>query len=288
MRRAARLLAPLVAVAGVAAALSSCGGSSDDSRGASPPLLSAFFGLDNALPGSSAGICPQAPGLDGIVVNVSLTLDNAAVRPDQWVVVTKSGARNVPVCASLLPANDPGERRTVLLVGNLGSAEDPPRRIEVPDGLPTANAKQRASTRRASFEPVAPLTAGPRLVIAERVAKPTLGGATTGPDGCPLTTKQVLRVAWEGGITRAAGGRTTNADAKNYRVEVEGEDGSRRTVSPTALADVNDFDNYHELCLATRDRALIVRARAGAFVDPNGDPNPATAVRVPTPVVPAG
>jgi len=239
------------------------------------PVLSAFFGLD-ALPPIAAAICPQAPGQDGVVVNVSDELEAAAVEPSQWVVVTAAGRRAVPVCASLKPAIDPGERRTVLLIGDLGSRADPPRRVEIPDGLPTTDPARHNRYRAIAFEPVAPLADGPSIVIAEHVDRPALDGPVTGPDGCPSTTQQVLRVAWAGGVSRPDGALTDNTDAARYHVAVRTADGSIHEVSPDALADVNDNDNYHQLCLATTDPAAAVRADPGAFVDPNGDPNPAT------------
>jgi|GEM_PF-187538 len=246
-------------------------------------MLSAFFGLDHRLPPRAAAICAAAPGLDGIVVNVADELDTAALRPDQWTVITRSGRKTVPVCASLAPAIDPGERRTVLLIGDLGTAADPPVRIEVPTALPTVDPSRRARYRGAVAQPVTPLDAGPRLVIAERVERPRLGGAPTGPDGCPAPSRQVIRVAWEGGITRPDGAPTTNADAARYHVRVRGPNGTTLVKSPIALADVNDGDNYHQLCLATSDRAITVQVDPNSFVDPNGDANPATRVAVPSP-----
>jgi hypothetical protein len=246
-------------------------------------MLSAFFGLDHALPATAAVLCAQAPGLDGLVVNVANELDGSALQPDQWVVITRAGRHTVPVCATLRPANDPGERRTVLLIGDLGSVSDPPLRVEAPGGLPTVDPTLRAATRGAFFEPVAPLAAGPRLVIAEIVAHPVLGRSPTTPEGCPADTAQVVRVAWEGGITRADHAPTSNADAIRYHVTVASTGGTRRELSPVALADVNDNDNYHELCLNTADPATRVRVDPESFVDPNGDPNPASELDIPNP-----
>ncbi|MEZ5144194.1 MAG: hypothetical protein R2726_16985, partial [Acidimicrobiales bacterium] len=241
--------------------------------------LSAFFGLDDKLPDRAARICPVAPGRDGVVVNVADPLDPNRVDQADVVIITADGERRTPLCASLLPAIEPGERRTVLLIGDLGSAADPPQRVELPNGLPTADPAARDRYRGASFEPVTQLADGPFLVIAEREVEPALAPAGD-PDACPTGTPQVLRVAWAGGVTRVDGAPTTDADAAHYHVTVRSSDGATREIAVVGIVDANDGDNYHELCLPTADPALEVRVDPGSFVDPNGDPNPATHLTV--------
>lgn len=51
-------------------------------------------------------------------------------------------------------------------------------------------------------------------------------------------------------------------------------------IAPFALADLDDGDNYHDLCLDTDDRAFSVSFPAGLLVDPADDLNPATQVEV--------
>ena len=57
-------------------------------------------------------------------------------------------------------------------------------------------------------------------------------------------------------------------------------DGSRAEVTPSGLADLDDSDNNHNLCLNVADRDVSVSFPAGHVVDPNGDVNPATEVTV--------
>lgn len=60
-----------------------------------------------------------------------------------------------------------------------------------------------------------------------------------------------------------------------YRVVTgEGE------VTPFALGDIDDNDNYVHLCLGTPAYASEVNAQAGVLVDPRGDVNPSTSVPV--------
>jgi hypothetical protein len=61
---------------------------------------------------------------------------------------------------------------------------------------------------------------------------------------------------------------------------VRRQDGSHGEVVPFALADLNDNDNNHSLCLKVSDTALAVSFPAGHVVDPNRDVNPQTEVAV--------
>jgi len=51
-------------------------------------------------------------------------------------------------------------------------------------------------------------------------------------------------------------------------------------VTPFALADLNDGDNNHLLCLDTTDRAIAVSFPAGHLTDPREDLNPSTTIAV--------
>ena len=65
-----------------------------------------------------------------------------------------------------------------------------------------------------------------------------------------------------------------------YRVTVKRGDGSSDEIVPAALADLEDRDNNHLLCLDTSDPAVSVSFPAGHLVDPNRDLNPDTHIAV--------
>ena len=133
--------------------------------GHGPWILSAFFGLDDALPNNVAGICPRGIGQDGMPVVFSVKLDVRTVYPDDFVVVDRSGARHVPLCATTAPANETSEDRTVLLIGQLGDhATDPPVRVQVVGNLRDEAGDQLAGVHRS----VPPYGRGPWLVYAEQ------------------------------------------------------------------------------------------------------------------------
>jgi hypothetical protein len=153
-----------------------------------PRLVSAFFGLNHALPEAAARFCPEAPGKDGIPVTFSRrVMDGPRIDPKAFTVNTQSGALLHPIYATTAPANAPGKNHTVLLIGDLGRhPSDPPISVEVTGDLPLeygANAKGLSA-------PVIPLLAGPTLVLA-------LGyKAGAFPCETALGTRQVVVAIW--------------------------------------------------------------------------------------------
>ncbi|MCX6614364.1 MAG: hypothetical protein NTW74_26435 [Acidobacteria bacterium] len=241
-------------------------------------LLSAFFGLDNKLP-LLAGwrVCSGAGGKDGMPVVFDREVDVKTVEAGDFVVVTRGGVRGSVHCVTVMPAADAGEVRTVLLVGEFGSAAtDPPATVAVIGNLIS---KDGQVNYRGAKTQVTPLEAGPGLVFAEIVAldqvKAGDGGWGAG-SGCPADTKQIVRVVWAGGVRRKDGDEVGDYERRQYRVEME----VGKAVTPFALGDLQDGDNNHLLCLDTRERAKRVTFAAGVLVDPNRDANPATAVEI--------
>ncbi|MEO1686452.1 MAG: hypothetical protein AAFU61_00950 [Pseudomonadota bacterium] len=249
-------------------------------------VVSAFFGLDDALPsGSRLVLCDGADGADGLPVVFSHEVDPDSVEPGDFRLVTASGVQGEVACLTLSPADDPGELRTALLAGAFGDAGDQPVTVEIVGHVLTMDG---SATFRGARAPVVPLEDGPTLVWAEIVPEDrwTLGAPGTrlpwgGGTSCPVGTEQIVRVAWNGGITLPGGGHLTPEDAAFYAVEVATPEGGTTTVAPMALADLSDGDNNHALCLDTRRPAVLVSIAAGRVTDPADDPNPATEIAVP-------
>ena len=236
--------------------------------------LSAFFGLDNDLPFGANLLCLGASGEDGMPVVLSHTVDAETLQPEDFQVVTRSGAERTPTCATLRPAGDAGELRTVLLIGELGdAADDPPVQVLVVDDLFSDGVRGGPVNFRGTQTHVTPLDAGPFLVVAEVVTG-------DGRSDCPDGIQQVVRVTWAGGVRRPDGDDAGDAERALYRVTVQRADGSRDEVVPAALADLGDRDNNHLLCLDTSAPAVAVSFPAGHLVDPNQDLNPDTRVAV--------
>lgn len=250
----------------------------------SAELLSAFFGLDNALPLlASRAICRGASGMDGMPVIFSTEIDHTTMQAGDFRVTTASGTVGQMQCVTLLPATDAGELRTVLLIGEFGTAEtDPPVLVEIVGHLHSIDGT--LDFRGAQVE-VTPLAPGPTLVMAE-IADPTapdlgLGQRRTDGDDCPTEgVVQAVRVVWAGGVTLQNDDEPGDTERDLYRVTVRAADGTEREITPVALADLGDGDNNHLLCLDTGDTPVSVAFPAGIFTDPNDDLNPETEIAV--------
>jgi hypothetical protein len=256
-----------------------------------PHLLSAYFGLDNALPRSANRLCRGAMGQDGMPVIFSHPVDNATLQTEDFVVITADGTITVPFCVTLAPATDPGELRTVLLMGEFGTAgENPPVMVEVvgiilsgsgdPDATSLAEGRPALNFNGQTIE-VTPLEAGPFLVYAEQVAQDQWIRATRGTP-CPSDgLVQVLRVAWAGGVTKPGGDDVDAVEQAQYNVLLADEAGAKQLLKPFALGDLGDGDNHHLLCLDTAGTPVSVTFAAGYLTDPNEDAlNPETSVPV--------
>lgn len=247
-------------------------------------LISAFFGLDNGLPKriTDRVACEGAGGADGMPVIFSHEVDITTLEPGDLEITTQSGAVYPVTCLTLAPADDPGELRTALLAGEYGSAADEPATVEITGNVLSLDGTVNFRGARVD---VTALEAGPSLVWAEIVPKSQweLGGeATTSPWGggnrCPAGTEQVVRVTWNGGITKPGGDPADDEERALYRVSTVAADGTAGDIAPFALADLRDGDNNHLLCLDTTDRVTSVSFPAGHVTDPREDINPDTAI----------
>ena len=249
----------------------------------SAELLSAFFGLDNKLPRLANVICQGAKGRDGMPVIFSTEIDPTTMQAGDFQVTLRSGSTGTMHCASLLPATDAGELRTVLLIGEFGDAtSDPPARVDMIGHLRSLDGK--LDYKGASAE-VTPLIEGPGLVMAEIVSANAtdlgLGLWRTKGSKCPSEDiAQAVRAIWAGGVTLEDGSEPGQEEGKLYKVTVQSSDGVKREVAPIALADLGDGDNNHLLCLDTADHPISISFPAGILADPNDDLNPATSIAV--------
>ena len=231
-------------------------------------ILSAYHGLD-ALPAGANVLCPIAvEGEDGMPVVFSVQIDLNSVMADAFQVETASGEMVTPICATLAPALEMQEQRTVLLVGSFGTRNAPPLAVEVVGALEDINGQSLQGER---FTNITPLEAGPSLVLAERfeVDAPGLVGE------CPTATQQVLQITWDGGVSGPMGSRL--GEPQRLGISVRLQDG--QTVTPIALAD-DDPDNHVLVCLDVATAAVSVAAAPGLFHDPGDDSNPETRIDV--------
>ena len=236
-------------------------------------LLSAFFGLDNKLPFRSNRFCLGASGQDGMPVVFSHTLNTETVNESDFEVETRSGEVYSPICVTLRPADDEGENRTVLLIGEFGNAEtDPPERVSIVGDLHSDSEDSKPLNFKGLYTDVIPLDSGPALILAERVPREVWSKERRGTM-CPDSSRQVIRVTWTGGVRLPNGNELGEIERSLYRIELEGENDRRLSLPPDYLADLEDRDNNHLLCLDSEFPAISVSFPAGHLVDPNRDLN---------------
>jgi len=256
-----------------------------DAQGREATLLSAFFGLDNALgAGADQVICEGAGNADGMPVIFSQEIDHKTMQAGDFRVTTASGKVGEITCVTLAPADDKGELRTVLLAGHYGSIDDQPVRVEVVGNILSIDGT--VNFKGSSID-VTPLEEGPTMVLAELVAErdwQTGKEATAlpwgGGSGAAKGSKQVVRVTWAGGVTKPGGDEADDAERALYKVTVQLEDGSTREVTPFALADLGDGDNNHTLCLDVSGTPISVYFPAGHLTDPRDDLNAETTIAI--------
>ena len=232
-------------------------------------LVSAFFGLDNALPGL---LCNQ-PGslLDGMPVNFQFPLDASSLSETDFEVLDNLGNVHTPICALLAPANENGENRTVLLLGEFGTAvSNPPVEVSVVGDLLTTETFSGESAcseiinlNGITTTNVVPLADGPSLFFAQKI-EGDLNECNSGT--------QTIQVAWNGGVTPYISG-DAESDLFQYYTGYSDSSGVLVPHAPISIADINDNDNFHQLCFPTSDEIVKVSMMANTVEDPNQDPN---------------
>ncbi len=257
----------------------------EDANGRQATLLSGFFGLDDALPRFASRVfCKGAAGKDGMPVVFSHEIDVETLQAGDFRVVAESGAVGEITCVTPAPADDIGETRTVLMIGQFGSAEDQPASVEIIGNLLSIDGQLNFKGARTT---VIALEEGPTMKWSEVVPEQqwNLGNPGTsfpggGGDSCPLGTKQVVRVTWAGGITKPGGAEVDDTERAAYRVTTSFDDGSETELVPFAIADLGDGDNNHQLCLDRAGTPLRVSFPAGLVTDPREDLNPETTIEI--------
>lgn len=242
-------------------------------------LLTAFFGLDNELPLRSRVLSKKAPGKDGMPIVFSQEVDPSTVDASDIEITTADGSKFFPDDATLKPAGEPFELRTLLLVGNYGNYPDnEPVSVKIVGDL----LSRYGQNFKGQEIEVIPLAAGPVLSYAEYF---DLGGdypyveEGRGCD-CPRgETLMVVKAVWSGGV-RALNGKDLGADEiDDFSVTmVQGRD--TVVVNPFQLADLGDNDNNIDLCLKEAGIPIRVKVNANVAIDPRDDPNAETEVGV--------
>ena len=232
-------------------------------------ILSVYHGLD-PVPPLATRLCGLAPvaGQDGMPITFSVQIDDASISANAFAVKLSSGEIVTPLCATLRPALESLERRTVLLLGVFSPDDSLPVGVEIVDQLEDIYGNSLVGLQS---NIVTALAAGPSLVFAERFAPSTPGLE----DECLEDTAQAILLTWEGGVTGPRGAAL--AEPQRTAVSLLLENGER--VHPLTLGD-DDPDNHVIACIAESSPAVSVKVKAGFFHDPGDDANPTTSAPI--------
>lgn len=237
--------------------------------------LTAFFGLDNALPVQGVLLYWKAPGKDGMPVVFSQEVDPLTLDNTDFEVTTKNGKKFEVEHVTLKPANEAYELRTVLLIGAYGDHPDnPPVSVKIVGDL----FSRSGQNYKGQSVPVIPLPDGPTISYAEYFRFDESYPYVKRGRGCDCPreeTEMVVRAVWSGGVRALDGKDLGDNELDAFQVTlVNGLDTVK--VHPYKLADLRDGDNNIDLCLKAKGIPILVEAKAGIAMDPRDDVNPET------------
>jgi hypothetical protein len=244
-----------------------------------PKMLTAFFGLDNALPQQSRLLYRNAPRQDGMPIVFSHEIDPNSLEGSDFEVITQNGTFLPVEFATLLPANEAFELRTVLLIGEFGnSPENPPISIKIVDDLMS----RTGHNFKGESIPVIPLAEGPVLSYAEYFKFTEDYPYVAEGRGCDCPkedTKTVIKAVWSGGVRALNGEELGNNELKNFLITLVHENDTLQ-VTPFKIADVNDNDNNTDLCIKEPGIPIRVTVAKNTAIDPRGDANNTTVMNI--------
>ena len=242
-------------------------------------VLSAFFGLDNALPLRAVALTWKAPGKDGMPVVFSEEIDpNSLDASDFNIRTAKGNSLDVDV-VTLRPAAEAFELRTVLLIGEFGNhPDDEPVEVSITGDL-LSRSGQNYKGKKVK---VTPLAKGPFLSYAEYFKLDDNHPYKEEGSGCDCpkgNTSIVVRTVWAGGVRALNGKELGTEELQNFKVDLlNGNDTVQ--VHPFQIADIGDNDNNIDLCIDNEGIPLKVSVEARTAIDPRDDANDFTSSEV--------
>jgi hypothetical protein len=233
-----------------------------------PPteVLSAYLGaldlplalLPNLEDVSGCDLEAQAEGLP---VVLSRPVDGMTLDAGDFVVTTASGDTRTPTCATLAPADDDDELQTVLLVGELGSADDRPSRVSIVGEL---SAVDGTDLNGLDTSDVSTFEDGPEVVLAK--TRPAQEHCSS------LGSTDEIQTTWQGGVTGPRGSEVGADQLDGFIVTDAG--GAQHQI--LGFDDLGDGDNYIVVCVPASVVSTTLTVRAATLFDPTNNPNPNT------------
>lgn len=242
-------------------------------------VLSAFFGLDNALPIAAVGLSWKAPGKDGMPVVFSHELSPATLDASDFKIKTAKGNLLDVDVVTLRPAVEAFELRTVLLIGEFGNhRDDEPVEVSIIGDL-LARSGQNYKGQKVN---VTPFEKGPFLSYAEYFKLEGSYPYVAEGRGCDCPkekTNMVVRTVWAGGVRALNGEELGAKELQNFKVSLQvGKD--TLPIHPFQIADLSDNDNNIDLCIDKEGIPIKVSVEANTAIDPRDDANDFTSLEI--------
>ncbi|MEL6944104.1 MAG: hypothetical protein AAFO82_15700, partial [Bacteroidota bacterium] len=238
-------------------------------------MLSAFFGLDDALPLRARLIWKGAPGKDGMPIVLSHEIDPNTLDASDFQIKTQQGDIREVEHVSYRPAVEEFELRTLLLIGHYGEYPDnEPVEVEIVGELKSRDGQNLKGQKIT----VTPLMDGPFISYAEYFKLDDQYPYVEKGNGCDCSkseTQVVVRTVWAGGVRSKEGKEIGEAERKHLHVTlVQRKDTIE--VHPFQIVDLDDNENNIDLCIKEAGIPIAVKADANIAIDPNDDLNPET------------
>ena len=240
----------------------------ETATGTDAEILSAYLGaVDVLLTGRFEEIsgAAQQPGDDGLPLVFSVQIDASTLSPDDFTITTESGAITTPTVATLEPAPESDESRTVLLTGSLGSADDMPVSVEVVGSVLSVDGEELQGLT----SDVTTNEFGASLVLA------LVDPAETNAAGNE-TTPTRIQVTFDGGVSGAFGDELGVEELLAFRIIDENGDSH----IPTGFEDLGDDDNHVVLLVPPGVIPASVTVQSNSLFDPTNQPNASSSVEV--------
>jgi hypothetical protein len=242
-------------------------------------LLSAFFGLDDAMPLKTMGIWSKAPGKDGMPLVFSHEIDPTTLNPNVFQITTQKGNKLNVAFATFKPAIEEFELRTILLIGEFGnSPDDEPIEVEVIGDLKTRDGQNLKGQKIK----VTPLEDGPFISYAEYFSFEKDYPYREKGAGCDCQKNEneiVIRIVWAGGVRATNGNELGEKELVSFTITLI-QNSDTIKVHPFHIADIDDNDNNIDLCIKEKGIPILVEIEENIAIDPRGDKNPYTKMKV--------
>lgn len=193
----------------------------------------------------------------------SVPIDATTLSAEDFTITTASGATTKPTVATLEPAAESDESRTVLLAGPLGSADDLPVSVEIVGSVLSVDGEElRGLTSEVT-------TNGSLLVLA------LVDPAETNSAGNE-TTPTRIQLTFNGGVTGEFNSELGVDELLAFRIY--DEDGHSHI--PTGFEDLGDNDNHVVLLVPPGVTPASVSVQSNTLFSPTNRPNASSSIEV--------